>query len=218
MIKFYLAALPIAAALAVASSPASATITITANQQDGQGDNVLFQDVEQTGPAGTVTGETQDGYSLLFSSTTGQTLFAPAKGQARVEAEGGDLTSVVIKPSTVGQYFDFIEFNLNGADSPFTINACDNFGDCSFSYSSDGKSGSNFVFASTDAAQSIASISFTGSATDIRQIRPGFEETAVGAVPEPATWAMMLFGFGAVGFGMRRRRGQKQGQTRVRFA
>lgn len=39
----------------------------------------------------------------------------------------------------------------------------------------------------------------------------------VGAVPEPATWAMMLFGFGAVGFGMRRRR-SNSGQTRVRYA
>ena len=29
---------------------------------------------------------------------------------------------------------------------------------------------------------------------------------AVGAVPEPATWAMMLFGFGAVGITIRRRR------------
>ena len=28
----------------------------------------------------------------------------------------------------------------------------------------------------------------------------------INAVPEPATWAMMLVGFGAVGFGMRRRR------------
>ena len=27
-----------------------------------------------------------------------------------------------------------------------------------------------------------------------------------GAVPEPATWAMMLIGFGAIGFGMRRRK------------
>nr|WP_223276762.1 PEPxxWA-CTERM sorting domain-containing protein [Sphingomonas daechungensis] len=26
------------------------------------------------------------------------------------------------------------------------------------------------------------------------------------AVPEPATWAMMLFGFGAVGLSMRRRK------------
>lgn len=34
-------------------------------------------------------------------------------------------------------------------------------------------------------------------------------------VPEPAAWAMMLFGFGAVGFAMRRRRNEK---VRVRFA
>jgi choice-of-anchor C domain-containing protein len=38
------------------------------------------------------------------------------------------------------------------------------------------------------------------------------------AVPEPATWALMLVGFGAIGFGMRRRRGEKMGQTPVRFA
>ena len=30
--------------------------------------------------------------------------------------------------------------------------------------------------------------------------------TSVGAVPEPATWAMMILGMGAVGFAMRRRR------------
>jgi hypothetical protein len=35
------------------------------------------------------------------------------------------------------------------------------------------------------------------------------------AVPEPATWAMMLVGFGLVGFSMRSR---KDSQTRVRFA
>jgi hypothetical protein len=30
--------------------------------------------------------------------------------------------------------------------------------------------------------------------------------TAAAAVPEPGTWAMMLLGFGAIGFSMRRRR------------
>jgi hypothetical protein len=36
-----------------------------------------------------------------------------------------------------------------------------------------------------------------------------------GAVPEPATWAMMLVGFGAVGFAMRRR---KNVNTKIQFA
>lgn len=32
------------------------------------------------------------------------------------------------------------------------------------------------------------------------------DNIAINPVPEPATWAMMLFGFGAVGYSMRRRR------------
>ena len=36
-----------------------------------------------------------------------------------------------------------------------------------------------------------------------------------GAVPEPATWAMMMLGFGAMGFAMRRR---AQTSARIRFA
>ena len=38
---------------------------------------------------------------------------------------------------------------------------------------------------------------------------------AAGAVPEPATWAMMVVGFGALGFAVRRR---QPGGTRIRFA
>lgn len=39
----------------------------------------------------------------------------------------------------------------------------------------------------------------------------------IAPVPEPATWAMMLLGFGAVGFGLRKRKAT-QGQTRLRVA
>lgn len=42
-----------------------------------------------------------------------------------------------------------------------------------------------------------------------------FATAAVAGVPEPATWAMMLAGFGAMGFAMRRR---KKVATRIRFA
>lgn len=39
---------------------------------------------------------------------------------------------------------------------------------------------------------------------------------AAGAVPEPATWAMMILGFGMVGYGLRRRKAQVS--TNVSFA
>ncbi|MFL6743267.1 MAG: PEPxxWA-CTERM sorting domain-containing protein, partial [Sphingomicrobium sp.] len=47
-----------------------------------------------------------------------------------------------------------------------------------------------------------------GSFLTVSSTQPGelhFRSTVL-AVPEPATWAMMLLGFGAVGFSMRRKR------------
>jgi hypothetical protein len=43
----------------------------------------------------------------------------------------------------------------------------------------------------------------------------GGQLTFVPLVPEPATWALMLAGFGAIGFAMRR---QRKPQPKVRFA
>ncbi|NTZ43936.1 PEP-CTERM sorting domain-containing protein, partial [Altererythrobacter sp. SALINAS58] len=53
--------------------------------------------------------------------------------------------------------------------------------------------------------------------SDLRQVRIGGISSQIGAVPEPTTWAMMLFGFGAIGFAMRRR-SSDQSSKRVRFA
>ena len=39
--------------------------------------------------------------------------------------------------------------------------------------------------------------------------------TALSAVPEPATWAMMMLGFGSMGYAMRRK---NKVSTRIRFA
>ena len=43
-------------------------------------------------------------------------------------------------------------------------------------------------------------------------VNPGVSNIEFTSVPEPATWALMLAGFGLIGFGMRQR------QTRIRFA
>jgi hypothetical protein len=51
-----------------------------------------------------------------------------------------------------------------------------------------------------------ASGAFTGSGTANTSTRPSIVSLNFSAVPEPATWAMMLLGFGVVGASMRRRR------------
>jgi len=52
-----------------------------------------------------------------------------------------------------------------------------------------------------DAGQTITSINFASSQNSFE-----IDDLAVSAVPEPATWAMMIGGFGLVGGAMRRRR------------
>lgn len=80
-------------------------------------------------------------------------------------------------------------------------------------------SGSGFGFLTFDTANtiddgvySVVDI-FNGNATSGTLSTAGaitrFTSADAGAVPEPATWAMMLMGFGAVGVGMRRSRRRK---------
>lgn len=71
-------------------------------------------------------------------------------------------------------------------------------------------SGSNLYFGFYDTANTYTSISFLNSSGSDGF---GFDDLSVGsvtqvmpAVPEPATWAMMIGGFGMVGGSMRRRR------------
>lgn len=48
--------------------------------------------------------------------------------------------------------------------------------------------------------------SFVGQGTADVSVHPSIVSLSFGAVPEPASWAMMLLGFGGVGLAVRRRR------------
>lgn len=67
---------------------------------------------------------------------------------------------------------------------------------------------------STGSLSTLGLLTNGGRQPDISHI--SFWTTPNSAVPEPGTWGMMLFGFGAIGFAMRRRRGKAD--ARVRFA
>jgi hypothetical protein len=217
-------ALLAAASLAAIATPAAATITY-GNQTVSQGDNVLLNN----GTSGTtVFGTTnQSNYSVTFTSgstttcpgCTTQTLFEPSNGQALIQVGSGkdqvplqDITiSLTNGTSTFG--IGYIEFNLNmgsnlGNAISVVINAIDQNGNPYQTTSSIGN-GSNFFSALASNGEIIQSISFQANAnagvTDIRQIRLN-AATPAGMLPEPSSWALMLLGFGATGFAMRRTR------------
>lgn len=95
-----------------------------------------------------------------------------------------------------------------------------------FTVAIDGMNLGSFTVSSTDwqayttsafvATATTGLLSFTGSPTTSGDNDVGLDAvTVTAAVPEPATWALMILGMGAVGFAMRRRSKIK---TIVRFA
>lgn len=76
-------------------------------------------------------------------------------------------------------------------------------------------SGGALAGTSTFANRTFASLGLTSGTYVFRSAADTVTVNVGGAVPEPATWAMMLAGVGAVGFAMRRR---QKASTSVRFA
>ena len=108
-----------------------------------------------------------------------------------------------------GDNFSWIELSLfgepTGADLHFVLT--DNMGDTFDFYGSLLSGETKFAFTVED-GQLISNLFWEvtdGAVTTVKQIRidPG---VAGPSVPEPSTWAMMLMGFGAAGYAMRRRR------------
>lgn len=190
----------VSAALFVATGASAAEIVECAGAGCVQTDeNVLLTDA--TGVA-VVTGETnQTGAQVLFTSDT-DTLNAEASGQSTITAVDEVLNSLTF--SLQGFSFQTAEFNLlNGLISPIEVSILTSSG-ATDTFTIDNSNGSNWFAITADAGEVLTSATFTsaGGFDSFRQLRLG---GVTAAVPEPGTWAMMLLGFGAIGFSMRRR-------------
>ena len=154
----------------------------------------------QTGSAGAA--------SVKFTSN--EKLLAPSNGAARVESQDGILNSLTFELLD-GFTFGTAVFNMNSASqaaTKVTITYFDPalaaFADQTFDLANNGQ---NFMGITGTAGETFTKISLnftSGGVADLRQLR--FGNIAAPAVPEPATWAMMVIGFGVIGSAMRRRK------------
>ena len=195
------------------ATPALADITITdANIAGNPEQNVLLSN-DTTGTF--IVGLTNQTNTPVLFTGDGEDLTDPPNGQARIEAVDGAFDFLLIALQNPALFFTKVEFNLNADDDgDVTITAIDHLG-ASFSevltLDANGENRIN-VFSSATQAIRLVRIESSGDIEDISQVRvegrPGFvgPNPTGNPIPEPATWAMMVLGFGASGALMRHRR------------
>lgn len=197
--------------------PAAANIIIYATPDALQPDeNVLLNSSPPTGNnAFGVTNQT--GTEVTFTGI--EALLTPSNGQARLEAADGGLSQLdfALTDDTLG--FTEVEFNIFGTGasaSSVDLRFTDQFG-MIFTDTFTINDGQNFFSAEAVDNQFITSVGFTLN-SDVREVRQ-FRIGGIGAfdgggggggtgntVPEPASWALLIAGFGVVGAAARRRR------------
>lgn len=137
-------------------------------------------------------------------------IISPSSGQARIEANDGTLNFLAVSPTSSLIGFTAFEANLNAAATgTATINVFDQFGSNPAATFTVNANGQNFFNLRSVNGQVITRVEISTPTTvplaDVRQVRIG-GITAITAVPEPASWAMMIAGFGAAGAMIRRRK------------
>lgn len=110
---------------------------------------------------------------------------------------------------------DTFSLIMGGLQGPNTISWVNSAGIQSYSVAPNGGNGGFAFFGFTDVGEAITSVTIgsPGDFDGLDNVR--FGNSVLAAVPEPSTWAMMLIGFSAVGFSMRRRRKVTQGLPQV---
>ena len=210
-----------ACAAVFVAAPASAAIVLAPGGSAIQpAENLLFNNDPVNGLA--IAGLTNQ-TDTLVTVTGGETLVGNG-GQARVEAADGRISSAFSYQGLSGQLlgFDFAdtsqafnaaEFKIfvgRGTATVLTLTAFSTQGQMAqqtFAIPSSG-----FFNLDATGGDLIDRFSFAanGSVEDVRQIRIGgvqaISQAVVTGVPEPATWAMLILGFAALGAALRARR------------
>ena len=215
--KTQLATAVSALALLIAA-PASATVIIGTGAGTIQPEeNLLFTNNPANGT--TVAGVTNQTSTSV--SITGAEALVGNGGQARLESADGLINTTFTYNGLAGQNlgvdltnpalgFTQTEFRIfvgDGTATQATLTFRDTAG-TQFQNTFDIPSNGFFNAQAVDGQQiDYFSIAANGSFQDVRQVRIGGVATVpVGVVPEPASWALMILGFGGVGALTRRRR------------
>jgi hypothetical protein len=189
------------AALALSAGSALANIVVVqGGVPQNPGENVLMN----TGTTGTTVFGTTNQSGTSISFTGNETLILPSNGQARLEASDGAFTVLSFTATNPLLAFSAVEFNLNAATTgTAVINFIDQFNNVfggTFTIASNGQNFFNAIGTNGEVIRRVT-INSQASVADIRQVRVG--PATIPAIPEPATWGMMIVGFGMIGLGMR---------------
>lgn len=212
-----------AAATMALSAPASATVNLVL-ASSGQG--TLVHGTGSAQEALTVQGNLGAGGPTMVNFTGDTTATTATSDNLRMQQGQGqaDVTGAEISlggPAndlfnmlsgniflTGGQAMSYIEFGLTSGVAGtvnFFITGSD--GTTQFLNALIGSGDTHFAF-STSSGSTFSNVLFVANSpleiTLLKQVR--IDVAVPGAVPEPGTWAMMLIGFGAIGYSMRRRR------------
>jgi hypothetical protein len=197
------------AAILLSSTAAKADLVITQVAPGGIGSfdaNVLFktQMTDVTSVFGFANGA---GQPQIITFSSGDAFNTSASGQAKITPFATTFNDLTMTASGTASAFTalLLDVKVPGTETltfssptPITSGATQVVT----------ANGENFILVSAINGETFSSLSFTstGNLSSVEQVRVDIAGN-VRAVPEPATWAMMVLGFVGVGFMAYRRRG-----------